>query len=131
MHYIISFKTVKFDVSKETENPINPIYGHSLLDWLKDQLAEKVEIESPEAEDWGWYSFLEWENCSYMLGASVFYDDGDDPKADLEWVFQVDKQRTIVEKIFGRKKMKADDSCLLYFKSIFESDPEFKEILVE
>jgi hypothetical protein len=131
MHHIITFKTAKFDVSKEEENPINPIYGYSLLNWLKDQIAEKAEIESPDAEDWGWYSFIEWEDRVYMLGASVFYEKGDDPKDNLEWVFQVDKQRTIKEKILGREKMRIDDSCLLYFKSIFESDPEFKKVAVE
>ncbi len=76
MHHIITFKTTKFDVSKEKENPINPIYGYSLLDWLKDQLIERVEIESPDAEDWGWYSFLKWENRSYMLVLRQLWFDG-------------------------------------------------------
>lgn len=131
MHHIITFKTAKFDISKEEGNPINPIYGYSLLNWLKNNFSSKVDIESPAAEDWGWYSFLEWENRSYMLGASVFYEKGDVPNDDLEWVFQVDKQRTIKEKLLGREKMKINDSCLLYFKSIFESDPKFKDIAVE
>ncbi|MFT6986322.1 MAG: hypothetical protein ACJAT7_002155, partial [Psychromonas sp.] len=31
MHIAISFKTSKFDVSNENKNPINLIYGESLL----------------------------------------------------------------------------------------------------
>ena len=131
MHHIITFKTAKFDISKERENPINPIYGHSLLDWLKDITKEKVEISEPDAEDWGWYSYLKWEGRDYLIGASVHYEKYQLYKSELEWVFQVDKQRSFIEVMFGKEKMRKDDPCLLFFKSIFDSDSEFKEIEIE
>ena len=131
MHYIITFKTAKFDVSKEKENPINPIYGYSLLDWLRKKVIGKVQITEPDAEDWGWYSYLSWNGRDYLIGASVHYEKGEDPNSELEWVFQVDKQRSLIERILGKEKMSKDDPCLLFFKSIFEVDPDFKEIEVE
>ena len=85
MHHIITFVTDKFDVTKEDENPINPIYGQSLLLWLKDQVAETILLEKPEAEDWGWYTTINWKGRSYLLGASAMESDN-----SFEWVFQVD-----------------------------------------
>ena len=126
MHHIITFVTDKFDVTKEDENPINPIYGQSLLLWLKDQVAETILLEKPEAEDWGWYTTINWKGRSYLLGASAMESDN-----SFEWVFQVDKNRTIKEKILGREKMDKTDECLLFFKSVFSSEPEFKGISVE
>lgn len=112
----------------EKENPINPIYGYSLLNWLQKETKGKIEISAPEAEDWGWYSLLRLDDKKYMIGASVYYKKGDDSTRELEWVFQVNKQRSLVEKLLGKNKMDENDSCLLYFKSIFEFDSIFKEI---
>jgi len=117
MHHIISFKTAKFDVSEEKENPINPIYGYSLLDWLREKTKDTIEITVPDAEDWGWYSFLKWNGRDYMIGASVHYEKGDDSTHELEWVFQVAKQRSLMEKILGKEKMANNDTCLLYFRN--------------
>jgi hypothetical protein len=36
---VLRFTTALFDVSKERENPINPIPGESLLLWLKDKVS--------------------------------------------------------------------------------------------
>ena len=131
MPFTIRFKTNKFDVSKERKNPINPICGHSLLDWLRDVAKDRVSITKPVAEDWGWYSTLECDGRTYLIGASVFYEKGQNPNDKLEWVFQIEKQRSFIEKILEKEKMRNDDSCLLFFKSIFESNSDFKEIEIE
>lgn len=127
MHHIITFVTDKFDVTKEDENPINPIYGQSLLLWLKEQVAETVSLESPDTEDWGWYTTIDWKGRSYLLGASA----AEGENGSFEWVFQVDKNRTFKEKLLGREKMKKDDECLLFFQSVFNSEPEFMDVAVE
>ena len=127
MHFIIRFTTDKFDVTKEDENPINPIFGQSLLLWLKDKVSDKLEFDEPDAEDWGWYTYISWAGRSYMLGAST---EGDGKNGN-EWVFQVDKLRTFKEKLFGKEKMTKEDQCLLFFKSIFDSEPEFKDVEIE
>ncbi len=131
MHIAISFKTSMFDVSKENKNPINPIYGESLLRWLKQELDSEFEITEPDAEDWGWYSYITWNNRQYMLGASSYFEEGDDPKSELEWIFQIDKPRSLKEKILGREKISTADECVLFFKSKFEAQPDINSVAFE
>jgi len=130
MNKAIHFKTSMLDVSREKENPINPVYGISLLLWLKQELTGEVEIMEPDAEDWGWYSELEWEGNNYLLGSTAFFEEGDDPDSELEWVFQVDKYRSFKEKLFGKNKMSEDDSCFVFFKKLFENHPKIKDVEV-
>ncbi|WP_018693710.1 hypothetical protein [Algicola sagamiensis] len=91
MPITFSFQTSAFDVSQEPENPINPIYGKSLLDWLKESLEGTVALIEPDAEDWGWYSELSWEGESYLIGAIAYFEKGDDPKESIDWIFHVEK----------------------------------------
>ena len=58
MHYAISFTPDMFDLSKEDENPINPIHGQSLLMGLRDKAKDTIGIDEPDTEDWGWYTLL-------------------------------------------------------------------------
>jgi hypothetical protein len=131
VHITISFKTSKFDVSNENKNPINPIYGESLLKWLKLELGSAHEITEPDAEDWGWYSNITWKGREYMLGASAYYEEGDDPTSELEWVFQIDKQRSFKEKLLGKEKISRNDECVLLFKSKFEAESDITSIVFE
>ena len=100
MNNSINFRTSMFDVSQEKENPYNPIYGVSLLLWLKEELKGKMEMTEPDAEDWGWYSELEWEGKHYMIGSTAFFEEGDDPKAESDWAFQIVKFRSFKERLF-------------------------------
>ena len=131
MHIAISFKTSMFDVSKENKNPVNPIYGESLLKWLKQELDSEFEITEPDAEDWGWYSYITWNNRQYMIGASTYFEEGDDPSSELEWVFQIDKTRSLKEKLLGREKISTADDCVLFFKSKFEAQPDMNSVAFE
>jgi len=130
MNQAIHFKTLMFDVSKEKENPINPIHGLSLLEWLRKKLEGKVEITEPEAEDWGWYSELEYEGGNYLIGACAFYEKGDDPTSEIEWVFQVHKYRSLKEKLLGQNKMTTSDSCFQFFKGLLDQEPGIREVEV-
>ena len=130
MNQAIHFKTSMFDVSKERENPINPIYGLSLLKWLREELKGNLEITEPDAEDWGWYCELSYDGNNYLIGSCAYFEEGDDPNQELEWVFQVDKHRSFKEKLFGKNKMSASDGCFLFFKELFEKNPSFQEVQV-
>ncbi|MGB5447238.1 MAG: hypothetical protein WBM99_17255 [Psychromonas sp.] len=130
MNQAIYFKTAMFDLAKERRNPINPIYGLSLLEWLQQQLRDELQITTPDAEDWGWYSELEYQGNRYLIGACVLLEEGDDLTGELEWVFQVDKQRSLSEKLLGKNKMTAEDSCLVFFKEMFHNQPQMKEVKV-
>ncbi|MBQ4880511.1 hypothetical protein J8M21_25245 [Pseudoalteromonas luteoviolacea] len=131
MHIAISFKTSMFDVSKENKNPVNPIYGESLIKWLKQELDSEFEITEPDAEDWGWYSYITWNNRQYMIGASTYFEEGDDPSSELEWVFQIDKTRSLKEKLLGREKISTADDCVLFFKSKFEAQLDINSVAFE
>ena len=131
MKFTISLKTSMFDLSKEDENPINPIFGQSLLVWLKDKVSDSVEIEAPDAEDSGWYSYIDWNGRKYLLGSTTYFEEGDDPSAEIEYIFQVDKVRSLKEKLVGREKMYLKDECFTYMKSVFESEHEINSVVVE
>ncbi|MCQ3829367.1 hypothetical protein HXX02_07905 [Microbulbifer elongatus] len=126
MNQLITIKTSKFDVSKEDENPNNQIYGQSLLVWLRESLKEKFEFSEVDSEDWGWYCFVSFYGRKYMLGATAFFEDGEDPKQDIEWAFQVDKERTWKEILLLQEKMTASDQCFQFFKEFFRGQHEMK-----
>lgn len=130
MNQAIHFKTSMFDVSREMENPINPIYGLSLLEWLRNELKGKLDLTVPSAEDWGWYSELTYDGNRYLIGSCAYFNEGDDPSQELEWVFQVDKCRSFKEKLFGQNKMNRSDSCFLFFKEVFDKNPYFKGVQI-
>ena len=126
MARVIRFTTDKFDVSKERPNPINPIPGESLLVWLREQAKPRAQVSEPDAEDWGWYSFVDWDGRQYLLGASA-----SDDEREREWILQIDKQRSMKEKLLGRETMAADDDCATFFQGLLEREPAFKGISVD
>ncbi len=112
-----------FDASGEPENPINPIFGYSLLEWFK---TKTPELSLPEPEDWGWFStMLVGEHC-YMLGAS-----GEDPCLScMEWTLQVVKLRT--RSPYSREvHLEDDDRCFANVLVVLESEPGIKNLVVE
>ncbi|MCO7222724.1 hypothetical protein [Pleionea sp. CnH1-48] len=125
MNYIIAFKSNKFDVSKENKNPINPIYGESLLSWLKVQVKDRFDMPDPEPEDWGWYTFVECNGRSYLVGSSATKN-----TSGYEWELQIDKQRTLKEKLFGQQKMTKSDVCLNYLLEVVKSEGEFTDVML-
>jgi len=127
MAKIIRFTTDLFDISKEDENPINPIYGQSLLLWLANKIPNVYNFTTPDYEDWGWYSDINWEGRTYIIGSSCLEEEN----SNYEWGLQIIKQRSLFEKIFNKEKMTEEDKCFLYFKKLIESEPNFKNIEVE
>lgn len=127
---VIHFKTALFDVTKEKENPFNTIHGISLLQWLREELKGRLDISEPDAEDWGWYSELEYDGNSYMIGACAYFEEGDDLAAGLEWAFQVHKHRSLKDKLLGGNKMTDTDSCFVFFRELFEKHKAFSDLEV-
>ncbi len=121
MARVIRFRTAKFDVSAERPNPINPIPGESLLLWLAAQATPRALVSPPAPEDWGWYAMVTWVGRRYMLGSSASAE-GD---GDIEWVLQVVKSRSMIEKLFGRERMALDDACASFFQDLLETESSF------
>ena len=112
MHPVIHFRSALFDVSREPENPINPIRGVSLLEWLRKRVPADLEMSTPEPEDWGWFSSVAWKGRSYMVGASV----NESADGNHEWVLQFEKLRSLKERLLGQGKFSSDDPCFAYFQ---------------
>lgn len=127
MALVIRFKTTTFDVSKERPNPNNPIAGESLLLWLKERAGAALRLTEPDTEDWGWYSEVDWHGRTYLLGASA----SEEESGEREWVLQIEKHRTLSEKLLGRAKMTHDDECAVYFQRLIESEASFKDVSVD
>lgn len=127
MHPVIHFKSSCFDVSTEPENPINPIRGASLLRWLIERLPEELDMSEPDAEDWGWYSYVTWQGRQYLVGACAHGSaDG-----THEWVLQVDKTRGFVERLFGRARVTEEDYVFSLIMGLISREPAFTEVSVE
>lgn len=127
MAQVIRFTTDAFDVSQERPNPINPIFGESLLRWLEQRLPSQTHMSEPDAEDWGWYCDLRWNGRAYLLGACA--SEGDGPQR--EWILQIEKHRTLTEKLLGRARMTADDECARYLQRLLESEPAFHNVAAD
>jgi hypothetical protein len=129
MAHLISFRTDRFDVSKETPTPINPIAGQSVLNWLREELAKAAyQSTEPDAEDWGWYIEVEGQSGSYVVGASA---DAEGSTSDVDWIVQVHKSRSLKEKLLGRNRMAADDPLFTRIESIVRADNRIKQVSVD
>jgi len=125
---VIRFTTALFDISKERPNPINPIYGESLLLWLADKLSGSMSLTSPDTEDWGWYSTLDWNGRRYMVGSSAADDESDGLR---EWILQIVKHRSVKERLLGQEMLTTDDGCVRLLLEALRSEPAFLGITLE
>ena len=41
-----------------------------MLEWLREQLSQRLVLSVPDYEDWGWYSLTEYGGAKYLVGAS-------------------------------------------------------------
>ena len=73
------------------------------------------------------YAFVDWKGRQYLLGSSAF----DEEDGQREWILQVDKQRSVKEKLMGREKMEPDDDCAVFFQQLLENEPRFTAVSVD
>ena len=124
MHPVIHFQSRIFDIGAEPGNPINPIPGSSLLEWLRHRIPA---MSDPAPEDWGWYSHLTLNGRSYLIG-SCAHESAD---GNHEWVLQIDKRRSLKEKLLGQARMTATDPCFALVHGLVQQEPGFSAISVE
>lgn len=123
---LITFTSTRFDWRNETPNPINPIAGQGPLLWLVEALAPAVAMSAPAPEDWGWYSDVRCEGQGYLLGCAFVGDSEHD-----EWMLQLHKQRSLVDKLLGRGRMTAEDPLLLRLLEVLRAQPDMCDVVVE
>ena len=129
MPHLISFTTTKFDASKETPNPINPIAGEGVLKWVREELVKTGwEVSDPDAEDWGWYMIAQRSGTSYLVGASGEIEGDTSP---TDWIIQIHKQRTFLQKLTGKNKLADSDPLSDEIEKLVRQSHEFKSVDVD
>jgi hypothetical protein len=129
MAHLLTFRTDRFDVSHEPPNPINPIAGHSVLTWLREELAKAAyRSTEPDPEDWGWDIAVEGRSGSYLVGASA---DAEGSTEEIDWTVQVHKRRSLTEKLLGRNRMVAEDPLFALIERLVRADERLEQVSVE
>lgn len=126
MAHIIEFKTAKFDPSKEPPNPINPIAGQSVLAWLRQSVL--ATATAPEHEDWGWYIEVENEGAGYLVGSICHEVEEGASGPDRHWLIQIHKNRSVLDKLFGRNKLEANDPLVRKVVTALRSDAAIQDV---
>ena len=127
MSAVIRFSSGKFDVTLERLNPTNPIFGESLLLWIRETLGPAHEIDQPEPEDWGWYTHLSWEGQRFMLGSSA----SDEEDGEREWILQVVPHRSLKQRLLGRGKVTIDHPLIQHLVKVLSREKTFVGVTVE
>ena len=127
--HVIAFRSARFDIAGERPNPINPIGGESVLRWLREKLSEsRYETTEPDAEDWGWYSDVKADGAAYLVGASGEADD--QAPGHVDWTIQIDRHRSLKDKLTGANKLAADDRLSAAIERLVRQDAGAGEIEV-
>ena len=127
MAYIIEFKTAKFDPAKEPPNPINAIAGQSVLVWLREVALPAAT--DPDHADWGWYIEVQIEGAGYLVG-SICYEpeEGSSSGPERDWLIQIHKNRSLIDKLLGRNKLQGDDPLIQKVVAALRVDSLFRDI---
>ena len=129
MAHVIAFRSARFDVARERPNPINPIAGDSVLRWLCERLRQsRYETTDPEPEDWGWYVDVRAGGAAYLVGASG--EASDDPSG-VDWTIQIDKHRSLKEKVTGVNRLTPDDPLSALIERVVRQDGDASEVEVD
>lgn len=127
MTHLITFTSSEFDPVAEAPNPINPIAGEGILNWLREQLRDAgYEVTAPEPEDWGWYVYVKDRESSCLIGAS---SDLDQP-APREWIIQIHRKRSLTDKIFGRNKLADNDAVSACIEALIRKSGGAQDVRV-
>ena len=129
MAHLVTFTTTRFDPASEPANPINPIAGHAVLAWLRDGLVRAgYRTGEPDTEDWGWYMDVADGAGSYLVGAS---GDGEADGSAIEWVVQIHRHRSLMDRLLGRNPLLSEDPLLACIERIVRAEPSVTNVIVD
>ena len=133
MRHLVQFVTSKFDPSKEPRNESNPIPGKSALDWLRSSvLTDGFTCTEPSCEDWGWYMDVTMGGASYMVGATCHNEYEEPPRPGrYEWTLQVQRNRSFLDQILGRNRLREDDPLSARIFAAAEADGQLEAACFE
>lgn len=126
MAHVISFKTAKFDPSKEKANPIKPIAGLGVLEWIRAALKVTAYTATmPDAGDAGWYMDVRRDKASYKVKVSGRPEAG---SAEVKWTVQIHSHRSFLDKLRGRNHMPTDDALAAIILTLIRKDDAIKAV---
>ena len=129
MAQLITFKSSTFDVAREAPNPVNPIFGESVVNWLRAALREAgYEVSDAAPEDWGWYIDVRRGPDLYFVGAT---SDGDVVEGTREWTVQIHKPRTFMARLRGQGALSASDELTATILTILRRDADVRDLAVD
>lgn len=136
MAHTITLKSARFDPAAEAPNPINPIAGQALLLWLRARLVGAGwTVSEPAAEDWGWYMDVSRDGATYLVGASGEAEPPDGAAApsgrEIEWVLQVERHRTLGDKLLGRNRLGANEPLTAALQQWLRAEPDMRDVEVD
>ena len=83
-------------------------------------------MSEPDAEDWGWYSSVEWKGRPYLLGSSASEEEG----GEREWILR-STSTALSRRSFREREDDQDDECARYFQRLLEGEASFNAISVD
>ena len=99
------------------------------MQWLREKLSGSMyEVTAPEPEDWGWYVYVKGAGASYLVGASA---DARDTGRNIDWAVQIQRQRSLKDKITGANTLTVDDPLSALIEKIIRADADVGEIDVD
>ena len=107
----------------------NPICGASVLAWCRDRLREQgFTVMDPEPEHWGWYVDVRSGAERHLLGASA---EPPEDQGAVEWTLQIDRPRTIMDRLRGRGELRVDDRLTSTLEALLRHDAAVTDLVID
>jgi len=121
------FESNTFDWKSEPPNDYHEVNGISMGRYLSPLLARKnIQVTDIESEDWGWYLNATLDNQTYMIGFIIIPKDVGE--SGDECIVHVEKNRSFIETIMGKNKMRDDDRMLAIVHKLISEIKDVNEI---
>lgn len=97
-----------------------------MIDWLRAHV-NGLALSATAPEDWGWYACASHAGADYLIGASL--EPGPDGRHTC--MVNVDKRRSLLDKLFGRAAMRDDDPVVAMLLAAIRREPAFSAVECE
>jgi hypothetical protein len=101
-----------------------------VLRWLREKLqGSPYATTAPDTEDWGWYMDVRGEGAAYLVGASG--EVAEAAAGAVDWTIQIERHRSLGEKLRGASKMGADDPLSALIERLVRQEAAATDVEVD